>query len=116
MKVKVIRAFHGAAGAVRAGNVIEAPADRARAWEKKGLVAIIGEGEKEAEKPDNKQAPTPDNKQAPAPATKVAADDLAGLTNARLHEIAKAEGVAIERNDNKATLVEKIAAARAVAT
>lgn len=41
--------------------------------------------------------------------------ELAKLTNKQLHELAAAEGIGVEANDNKATLVDKITAARAAA-
>lgn len=41
------------------------------------------------------------------------AEGLAALTNVKLHELAEAEGIAVESDDNKASLVDKIIAGRA---
>ncbi|NGO50434.1 hypothetical protein [Allomesorhizobium camelthorni] len=38
--------------------------------------------------------------------------DLTKMTNAQLHELAGAEKIAVETDDNKATMVDKIMAAR----
>ncbi|EHK56908.1 hypothetical protein [Allomesorhizobium alhagi] len=38
--------------------------------------------------------------------------DLTKMTNAQLHELADAEKIAVETDDNKATMVDKIMAAR----
>lgn len=71
-KVRVKRAFYGVEKNVRAGDVIEVAADRAKALEKKGLVEIMSDDTKQSEAPKTKQAAKPQNKQAPAPADKAA--------------------------------------------
>lgn len=76
LKVQVKRAFYGDEKGVKAGDVIEVTEPRGKELEKRGLVAILGPAEKQADAPDTKQAPAPDNKQAPAPATKGERDPL----------------------------------------
>lgn len=74
----------------RRGEIVEISAARARDLIKAGLLA--GEVPEEDAKSD--------------------AADLSKLTNKQLQEIAAAEEIAVEANDNKATLVDKITAGR----